>query len=147
MLSSGTGSLPRGVSDAAADDDGRADERQHTDGHDRRQRSLGGDRFGAQVLGGVDAEQHDHEQEQHDDRAGVDDHLHGGEEVGLEGDEVHGDAEQREDQRQRRVHGVVAGDHADRADEHHRRGGDEDEQLDHERPSRSGCAGSAERTP
>ena len=42
----------------------------------------------------VDAEQHDHEQEQHDDGAGVDDDLHGGQEVGLLGDEQHGDAEQ-----------------------------------------------------
>ena len=49
----------------------------------------------AEVLGLVDAEQHDHEQEQHDDGAGVDDHLHGGEEVGVLGDEQHGDAEQR----------------------------------------------------
>ena len=38
-------------------------------------------RLGLEVVGPVDAEQHDHEQEQHDDGAGVDDDLHGGEEV------------------------------------------------------------------
>ncbi len=56
----------------------------------------------------VDAEQHDHEQEQHDDRPGVDDHLHGGEEVRLLGDEVHGDAEQREHEAERGVHRMAA---------------------------------------
>ena len=50
---------------------------------DRGERALDRERLDAQVLGAVDAEQHDHEQEQHDDRAGVDDHLHGGEEVRL----------------------------------------------------------------
>ena len=62
-----------------------------------RERPLHRDRLDPQVLGAVDAEQHDDEQEQHDDRAGVDDHLHRGEEVGVLGDEQHGDAEQRQD--------------------------------------------------
>ena len=44
------------------------------------------------VVGAVDAEQHDHEQEQHHDGAGVDDHLHDGQEVGLLGYEEHRDA-------------------------------------------------------
>ena len=35
----------------------------------------------AEVFGAIDAEQHDHEQEQHDDRTGVDDHLHCREEL------------------------------------------------------------------
>ena len=64
----------------------------------------------AQVLGLVDTEQHDHEQEQHDDRAGVDDHLHGGEEVRLLRDEQHGDAEQGEHEAERGVHRVAADD-------------------------------------
>ncbi len=73
----------------------------------------------------VDAEQHDDEQEQHHDRAGVDDHLHDGHEVGPEGDELHGDAEQRQDQAERGVHRVAQGDDADGAAEDHHRGGEE----------------------
>ena len=72
-------------------------------------------RLDREVLGPVDAEQHDDEQEQHDDGAGVDDHLHGGEEVGLLGDEQHGDAEQREHERQRGVHRVAAEHHTEGA--------------------------------
>ena len=80
-------------------------------GEDRRaddggRRPLAAERLGRQVFRLVDAEQHDHEEEEHDDGAGVDDDLHGGEEVGLLGDEQHGDAEQRHHQRQRRVHGL-----------------------------------------
>ena len=68
---------------------------------DDRQRALQLERFDLQVLGLVDAEQHDDEQEQHHDRAGVDDDLHGRQEVGVLGDEQHGDTEQREDQAER----------------------------------------------
>ena len=122
---------------------------------DRRQRPLDRQRFDLEVLGPVDAEQHDHEQEQHDDRPGVDDHLHGGEEVRLHGDEVHGDAEQREHEAERGVHRAAAHDDADRPGEHHQRRGDEDEQLQELRAllavSRRGVAsssaGSGGRTP
>ena len=62
---------------------------------DRRgRRALAPERLGRELLGLVHAEQHDHEQEQHDDGAGVDDHLHGGQEVGLLRHEEHGHPEQ-----------------------------------------------------
>ncbi len=82
---------------------------------------------GAQVFGLVDAEQHDHEQEQHDDGAGVDDDLHRGQEVGLERDEQDGHAEQREHQAQGAAHRVLAEDDAEGAaqDEQGREGEDE----------------------
>ena len=92
----------------AGADDGGDHEPGQPEPDDRRQRALDRERLDRQVVGLVDAEQHDHEQEQHDDRAGVDDHLHGGEEVGLEGDEVDGDAEQREHERERGVHRVAS---------------------------------------
>ena len=60
-----------------------------------------------EVVGLVDAEQHDHEQEQDDDGAGVDDHLHGGEEVGVLGDEQHATPKSVADQAQRGVHRVA----------------------------------------
>jgi hypothetical protein len=60
----------RGAEDAGADHDG--------------QRPLTRDGLDAQVLGPVDTQQHDHEQEQDDDGARIDDHLHGGEERGLQ---------------------------------------------------------------
>ena len=96
----------------------------------------------AQVLGLVDAEQHDHEQEQHDDGAGVDDDLHGGEEVGLHRDEVHGDAEQRQHEAERGVHRVRVQHDPERPAEHHPRRDHEHDEVDHdehhrrERPSR-----------
>ena len=80
----------------------------------------------------VDAEQHDHEQEQHDDGAGVDDHLHGGEEVGARG--------RRRARRCRRSWRPGTGRsapgcawrHADGAAEHDDRGDREDEDVDHQ---------------
>ena len=86
--------------------DGSDEQADDADAHHGGERALDRDRVDAQVLGLVDAEQHDHEQEQHDDRAGVDDHLHGGEEVGLHRHEVHGDPEQRQHEAQRGVHRV-----------------------------------------
>ena len=50
------------------------------------------------VLGAVDPEEHDHEEEQDDDGAGVDDDLHGGQEVGLLLDEEDGHPEERHHQ-------------------------------------------------
>ena len=44
-------------------------------------------------------------------------------------DEVHGDAEQREHEAERGVHGLAAHDDADRPGDHHQRRDDEDEQL------------------
>ena len=104
------------------------------------------ERLDREVLGVVDAEQHDHEQEQHDDRAGVDDDLHGGQEVGLLRDEEHGDAEQGEHEAERGVHRVAcAGSTPTAPTEHHRRGDDEDEQF-HQR-GHPAIRGSARRRP
>ena len=87
------------------------------------------ERLDGQVLGAVDAEQHDHEQEEHDDGAGVDDHLHGGEEVGVLGDEQHGDAEQGGDQREGGVHRVAVEHHPQRTGDAGPTGDEEDEEL------------------
>ena len=70
-------------------------------------RALADEGLGLEVLGPVDAQQHDHEQEQHHDGAGVDDDLDGGQEVGVLGDEQHGDAEQGGHQREGGVHGLL----------------------------------------
>ncbi len=70
--------------------------------HGQTDPTLDHERVGSQVLDAVHAEQHDHEQEQHHDRAGVDDDLHGGQEVGVEREEEHRDAEQGRDQAHRR---------------------------------------------
>ena len=78
--------------------------------------ALADERLVGEVVLAVDAEQHDHEQDQHDDGARVDDDLHGGEELGVLVEEQHGDAEQRRDQAQRRVHRVAREHDAERAD-------------------------------
>ena len=83
---------------------------------DRGEGALADERFEVDVLSAIDAEEHDHEQEEHDDGAGVDDDLHRGEEVGRLRDEGDGDADQRHDQAQRGVHGVLHRDDTDRAD-------------------------------
>ena len=66
-------------------------------------------------LPSVDAQEHDHEQEQDDDGAGVDDDLHGGQEVGRLVDELDGDAEQGHDQHEGAVDRVAQQDHAEGA--------------------------------
>ena len=63
----------------------------------------------AHRLDAVDAEQHDHEQEQHHDRAGVDDDLHGGEEVGVLATNSTATPNRVSDQAQRGVHRMRAG--------------------------------------
>ena len=87
--------------------DGQQRQAEHARADDPGGDALAAERLDREVLGPVDAEQHQHEQEQHDDGAGVDDHLHGGQEVGLLGHEQHGDAEQRGHERQGRVHRVA----------------------------------------
>ena len=99
------------------------------------------ERLDLQVLGLVDAEQHDDEQEQHHDRAGVHDHLHRGQELCLLRDVHHGDPEQREDQAERGMNRVRARDHPDRPGQDHQAGTDEDEQL------HQGAVSSGSRTP
>ena len=60
------------------------------------------------------ARQHDPEQEQHDDRADVDEHLHPGDELLTEQDELRGATGEHDDEEQRRVHDVLRRDDADR---------------------------------
>ena len=85
----------------------------------RRCLALQLERLDLQILGLVDAEQHDDEQEQHDDRAGIDDDLHSGQELGLLGHVHHGDAEQCEDEAQRGVNRMRARDDPDRPGQDH----------------------------
>ncbi|MBP2476076.1 hypothetical protein JOF53_004948 [Crossiella equi] len=60
----------------------------------------------------VPADQHQHEQEQHHDRAGVDDDLHHAEERRLLHQVQHAEAEHGEHQPQRGVHRVAGEEHA-----------------------------------
>ena len=78
-----------------------------------------------QRIGRVDADQHEHEEEQHHDRAGVDDDLHEGEERrALHG--VHDRQREHHDREQQRaVHGLPHEDHAER-------GGDREDREDPE---------------
>ncbi len=82
------------------------------------------------VLLAVDAQEHDHEQEQHDDGAGVHDDLDGRQEVGLLLDEEHGHAEQRHHEHQGGVDGVAGHHDADGAGEHDGRGDGEGQGVD-----------------
>jgi hypothetical protein len=70
------------------------------------QRALQREWIHGQVLLLVHSEEHDHEEEEHDDGPGVDDHLHGGQEVGPLFDEEDGDPEQRHHEHQRGVHRI-----------------------------------------
>ena len=54
------------------------------------------------------AREHDPEQEQHDHRADVDEHLHPGDELLAEQDELRGAAREHDDEEQRGVHDVLA---------------------------------------
>src|ERR1043165_1440219 len=89
-----------------------------------------------------DVNEHDHEEEEDHDAAGVDEHLHGADELGPLDDEEHGDAEEREQQEQRRVHRVAHGDDEDRR----RHGDGADDQEDEEigghcvTPRRASCS-------
>ena len=76
---------------------------------------------GGDALDPVNTDEHDDEEEEHDDGPGVNDDLHGGQEIGLLSDEQDRDSEQRLDEHQRRVDRVAGDDHADAADEHRQR--------------------------
>jgi hypothetical protein len=71
-------------------------------------------------VGRVPADQHQHEQEQHHDRAGVDDDLHEAEERRLLDHVGHTEREHRQHQEQRRVHRVAREDHAERPEQRQR---------------------------
>ena len=82
---------------------------------DEGERPLAGKRIALQGFQPVHAQQHDDEQEEHHDGAGVDNHLHDGEEVGRLLHEQHGDAEQRHHEHQGGVDGVAGSDDPDGA--------------------------------
>ena len=69
----------------------------------------------------VDADQHQHEQEQHQDRAGVDDDLDDEQERRVLGRVLHGQRDHHRGQAERGVHRLAGQDHAERAQDHHRR--------------------------
>ena len=106
LASSGCGRAPVASPSVDQEREDREGEDGETD-DERRDPLTAAERLDGQVLGPVDAEEHQHEEEQDDDGAGVDDHLHRGQEVGLLGDEEDRDPEQRADERERGVHGVA----------------------------------------
>ena len=87
---------------------------------DDRQHALAADRLDDRV-GGVDADQHQHEQEEHQDRAGVDDDLHREEERRVEHGVQHRQADHHDGQQQRGVHGLADEEDAERGEHHDRR--------------------------
>jgi hypothetical protein len=58
--------------------------------------------------------QHDHEQEEHHDRAGIYRHLCQGDKWGIQPQVEYGDCSEINDQEQRRVHCIAAEQHAQR---------------------------------
>jgi len=62
-------------------------------------------------LGEIHVEHHNHEQEQHHDRADIDDHQDHGEELGAQQHEQTGGVEEGKDEIEHRMHRVLRGDH------------------------------------
>ena len=108
-----------------------------------RQHPLAADRLDHRV-GGVDADQHQHEEEQHQDRAGVDDDLHREEERRVEGGVQHGQADHHHGQQQRGVHGLADEQDAERGEHHDRR---QDPEGDHGGRLRSASGAGALKVP
>ena len=79
-------------------------------------------------VGRPDADEHQHEQEQHHDRAGVDDHLHHAEEHGALRHVDERERDHHDDQAQRGVHGL-AGEQQTQRGEHHDRAEHPEERL------------------
>jgi len=69
----------------------------------------------------LQVQEHDDEQEQDDDRPGVDDHLEDADELRVEPDEEHGEQEEVRYECARAVHGVLVEDDAERARHRERR--------------------------
>ena len=89
---------------------------------DDRQHPLAADRLDDRV-GGVDADEHQHEEEEHQDGAGVDDDLHREEERRVQRGVEDRQADHHHGQQQRGVHGLADEQDAERG-EHHDRGED-----------------------
>jgi len=95
---------------------------------DRDGEQGGGDRAGhdgnarERLRGGLlDVQQHDDEEEQRGDGAGVNEDEHEREEVGLEHDEQAGDADEREHEAHRGVDGVLVQHRGERGDDREKR--------------------------
>ena len=114
-------SRPTAVPSAIWEKRGDEHQAQHQ-AQDGRHRALAADRLHHRV-GGVDADQHQHEEEQHQDGAGVDDDLHGEEERRVQDGVQHGEADHHDGEQQRGVHGLADEQDAERG-HHHDRGED-----------------------
>ena len=80
----------------------------------------------------LQVDQHDDEQVQHDDAAGVDEHLNDGEERRVEHYVQRGHEQKVEDQEQDAVHGVLRGHHQHGEAENERRNRVERDRLRHQ---------------
>ena len=103
---------------AEADDQDDAEDQAEDDRH----HALAADRLHDRV-GGVDADQHHHEEEQHQDRAGVDDDLHREQERRVQHGVEERQADHHHGEQQRGVHGLADEQDAERGG-HHDRGED-----------------------
>ena len=77
-------------------------------------------------VGGIDADQHHDEEEQHQDRAGVDDDLHREQERRVEGGVEEREADHHHGQQERGVDGLADEQDAEGRDHHDRRQDPED---------------------
>ena len=111
--------------DRATEDDGEAQTAQDGDRTLRPQRLMGG-------IGGVDADHHEHEEEHHEDGAGVDGHLDDAHEGRLEHRVQEGQADHVRDDARGRVHGAAGDEQAvDGQDDHDGRKAEEEHRLPH----------------
>ena len=113
----GAGQTQRLADDGVAG--GEDHQRTEADAGQRGERTLTLDRL-HQRVGGVHADQHQHEQEQHQDRAGVDDDLHGEQERRVKRRVLHGQGDHHRGQAERGVHRLAGQDHPQRRQHHHR---------------------------
>ena len=95
------------------------EQRRHAQAEQHRGAPLALDRLD-QGVGGVDPDQHDHEQEQHHDRAGVDEDLHAAQEGRLLGEVHDSEAHHHDRHAQRGVHGLLGEQQAEGAHHHDR---------------------------
>src|SRR5208282_1200691 len=73
-------------------------------------------------------EQHDYEDEQHHDRSGIDNHLHGGDEFRAEQQVQHGERDHDEDERKRAVNRLARQDQRERAQHGQERADEENDE-------------------
>ena len=93
-------------------------------------RPLALERFDLKRFSLIDTHQHDDEKKQNHDRSGIDNDLHGGQELRIHREEKHGNSEQCEHHRERAVHRVLAHDDANGTEENHGCSDNEDNGFD-----------------